>query len=76
VTITRRRRARAIVKGDFDGNGWMDVAIANTGRNTLALLMNQQGGTSGYKFWKSNEWAVGVGPFEMTAGDFNPRTTS
>jgi len=62
---------RAIVKGDFDGNGWTDMAIANTGRNSVALLMNLQDGTTGYKFWKANEWAVGVGPFDMTAGDFN-----
>ena len=62
---------RAIVKGDFDGNGWMDLAIANTGRNTVALLLNQQDGTSGDKFWKTYEWAVGVGPFDMVAGDFN-----
>jgi len=62
---------RAIVKGDFDGNGWTDVALANTGRNTVALLMNVQDGNSGYKFWKTYEWAVGIGPFDLAAGDFN-----
>src|SRR5438067_1821102 len=35
--------ARAIVAGDFDRNGWPDVAQANTGRNSVEILLNHGG---------------------------------
>jgi hypothetical protein len=36
--------SRAIVAGDFDRNGWPDLALANAGRNTATILLNDGGG--------------------------------
>jgi hypothetical protein len=58
--------ARGIVAGDFDRNGWPDVAQANTGRNTVAILLNHSGALT-----KTFEVAVGTGPFDLAAADFN-----
>ena len=35
--------ARGIVVGDFDRNGWPDIAQANTTRNTVTILLNRDG---------------------------------
>jgi hypothetical protein len=58
--------ARAIVSGDFDRNGWSDVAQANTGRNTVTVLLNHDGALT-----RGADIPVGAGPFDMAAGDFN-----
>src|SRR4051794_3154985 len=58
--------ARGIVVGDFDRNGWPDIAQANTGRNTVTILLNHDGVLT-----KSSEIAVDAGPFDIAAGDFN-----
>src|SRR4051812_38077735 len=58
--------ARAIASGDFDRNGWPDVAQANTGANSVTVLLNR-GGT----LTRSADIPVGAGPFAMTTGDFN-----
>ncbi len=33
--------ARGIVSVDLNRDGWLDVATANTGRNTVAILFNR-----------------------------------
>jgi hypothetical protein len=58
--------ARAIASGDFDRNGWPDVAQANTGANSVTVLLNR-GGT----LTRSADIPVGAGPFAITTGDFN-----
>ena len=58
--------ARAIVTADFDRNGWPDLAHANFGRNSVTLLMNDDGHVA-----RTAEVAVGAGPFDMTSADFN-----
>ena len=58
--------ARAIASGDFDRNGWPDVAQANTGANSVTILLNR-GGT----LTRTADIPVGAGPFAITTGDFN-----
>jgi hypothetical protein len=58
--------ARAIASGDFDRNGWPDVAQANTGANSVTVLLNHRGTLT-----RSADIPVGAGPFAITTGDFN-----
>jgi hypothetical protein len=60
--------ARGGVSADFNGDGWMDIATANNGPNTVAVYLN--GGPAG-GFLAARETAVGTGPFAIAAGDLN-----
>ena len=59
--------ARAVVSADFNRDGRLDLAQANTGRNTVTIVLNQAAGG----FTRGADVAVGAGPFDMTSGDFN-----
>ena len=61
--------ARGLVAADFDRDGWLDLAQANTGRNTVTILINQRG--SARSFVAAYDVAVGLGPFDLTTADFN-----
>ena len=61
--------ARAIATADFDRNGWADIATANTGRDTVTILLNRIGGAEG--FTRRFDVPVGHGPFDMVTADFN-----
>ena len=60
--------ARDAVVLDVNRDGWPDLATANTGRNTVAILENRADGTG---FGPPREIAVGAGPFDIDAGDLN-----
>jgi hypothetical protein len=60
--------ARDAVAADLNRDGWPDLATANTGRNTIAILLNRGDGTG---FGPAQEIAVGAGPFDIDAGDLN-----
>jgi hypothetical protein len=59
--------ARAVAAADFDRSGLPDLAVANTGRNSVTILLNGGDGTLTRTF----DVAVGTGPFDLAAGDFN-----
>ena len=59
--------ARAIVAADFNRDGWLDVAHANTGRNSVTILLNQRG----ERFVRAMELPVGAGPFALATGDLD-----
>src|SRR3982751_4036932 len=61
--------ARAAAAADFDRNGWADIALANTGRDTLTILLNN--GHSNEGFTRAFDVSVGHGPFDIVAADFN-----
>ncbi len=60
--------ARAIVSVDLNRDGWIDLATANTGRNTVTVLRNN-GAAGGFTVLRDTP--VGAGPFAMAAGDLD-----
>lgn len=59
--------ARAVVSADFNRDGRPDLAHANTGRNTVTILLGGDGGSLSETF----DIPVGAGPFDLTTGDYN-----
>jgi hypothetical protein len=58
----------SIALGDFDGNGIVDMAVANGGSNTLSILLGKGDGTFTAT---SSSPQTGPNPSFVTAGDFN-----
>jgi FG-GAP-like repeat len=52
--------------GDFNGDGQMDVAVADGGTNKVAVFLNSKG-----SFPKGTEYPVGKNPVFVAAGDLN-----
>jgi FG-GAP-like repeat len=59
---------RGIVAVDLNGDGWLDLALANNDPDTATVLLND-GATGG--FTPSRTTTLGGGPFDITAGDFD-----
>ena len=57
----------SVTAGDFNGDGYMDLAVANSSSNTVSILLNNGNGT----FTQSSTPGVGSNPYSITAGDFN-----
>jgi Flp pilus assembly secretin CpaC len=57
----------AIAVGDFNGDGKLDLAVANKGDNAVSILLGNGDGT----FQSQRTFATGVGPDAIVAGDFN-----
>jgi hypothetical protein len=62
-----RAGARAIATADFNRDGWPDVAHANTGADTVSVVLNSRTGALG----PATDIAVGHGPFGIATADFN-----
>ena len=60
---------RAIATADFNRDGWSDLALAGTERDSIAILLNR--GREGPGFALAHDIVVGGGPFDMAAGDLN-----
>ncbi len=58
-----------IAVGDFNGDGKLDLAVANEGSNTVTILLGNGDGT--FTQAPSSPIAVGTGPQAIAAGDFN-----
>ena len=58
----------SLTAGDFDFDGHLDVAVANTGDNTVSILF---GNGSGALTVSGSPIAVGRNPEAIRAGDFN-----
>ena len=56
-----------MVSADFNRDGRPDLAHANTGRNTVTILLGGDGGSLSEAF----DILVGAGPFDLTTGDYN-----
>ena len=57
----------SVTAGDFNGDGYLDLAVANYSSNTVSILLNNGNGT----FTQSSTSGVGSDPHSITAGDFN-----
>jgi uncharacterized protein (TIGR03437 family) len=60
---------RSIVCGDFNGDGKLDVAVANSSGNSVTVLLGN--GSGGFTAAAGSPFAVGNGPQSLVAGDFN-----
>ncbi len=60
--------ARAMVAADLNRDGWMDLATADAGRNTVTVLRNADAAGG---FTVLRDTPVGAGPFAMAAGDLD-----
>jgi FG-GAP-like repeat len=56
----------AIAAGDFNGDGKLDLAIANRDSKTVSVLLGNGDGT----FAKSADFSVGIVPRSLTTADF------
>jgi len=70
VIITRVPVGRgpvSVAVGDFNGDGHLDLAVANGGDNTVSILL----GTGTGSFGTATKFAVGHTPDSVAVGDFN-----
>ncbi len=67
VTDAVGSRPVSIVAGDFNGDGRLDLAVANIGSDMVSVLLGNGDGT----FQPQVTYAVGSGPDSIVAGDFN-----
>ncbi len=61
---------RSLVVGDFNGDGMLDLAVANdevSGNSDVSILLGQGDGT----FQEQRQFTVGGEPAALVAGDFN-----
>jgi len=59
----------AIVAADFNGDGKLDLAVANEDDSTLTILLGNGDGT--FTPASGSPVAVGSGPYSLTTGDLN-----
>src|SRR5262245_32432137 len=57
----------AVVTGDFNGDGRLDIAVANETISTMSILLGNGDGT----FQPAQNFAGGGGPRSLAVGDFN-----
>lgn len=60
----------AISTGDLDGDGNVDLAVANFGSNTVSILRNT-GSSNSVNFEPKVDFPTGAGPFSVSTGDLD-----
>jgi hypothetical protein len=58
----------SVAVGDFNGDGKLDLAVANRGANTVSILLGD--GTGNFKATASSPVAAGSIPWSVAVGDF------
>ena len=59
----------SVAVGDFDGDGHLDLAIANRDSNNVTVLLGVKGG--GFQPAQGSPFPVGNSPSSVAVGDFN-----
>jgi hypothetical protein len=67
VPFTTGTASSSIVAGDFNADGNLDLAVANSQSNTVSVLLGIRGGT----FQTRVDYATGLGPTYISAVDLN-----
>ncbi|PYT68404.1 MAG: hypothetical protein DMG39_21320 [Acidobacteria bacterium] len=63
--------SNGLIAADFDGDGKLDLAIANSGDNTVTIMLGNGDGTFSVQPNLGTGNASGSGPNSLIAGDFN-----
>jgi hypothetical protein len=67
-TVTVGLSPYSIEVGDFNGDGHLDLAVANSADNNVSILLND--GSGNFSAAPSSPITVGVSPFSVAVGDF------
>jgi hypothetical protein len=57
----------SVATGDFNGDGLLDLAVADTSFNTVSVLLGNGSG----EFGTATNFGVGLNPYSVATGDFN-----
>jgi hypothetical protein len=60
---------QAVVTGDFNGDGRLDLVVANAGDNTVGVFLGNGDGT--FQAAQTSSTGTGLGPQLLVAGDLN-----
>jgi hypothetical protein len=69
VSVPKQGVAAAAV-GDFNGDGWDDIAVATTSPSGSVLILLNRKNANGTSFLPSSNIAVGASPTAIAVGDF------
>jgi len=67
--ITVGTSPMSVAAGDFNSDGYLDLAVANSGSNSITVLLGTAAG--GFTPANGSPISVGNGPVAIAAGDFN-----
>jgi hypothetical protein len=70
VTTNLSYGFKSLASGDFDGDGKVDLAVANRETGTITILRNTSTPGS-MSFSQVSQWTTGANPVALTAGDFD-----
>jgi hypothetical protein len=59
----------SLAAGDFNGDGWTDLAVANDGDNTISILINNGG--NGFRVLPDSPKTGGAAPVAVRVADMN-----
>jgi|GEM_PF-683351 len=60
--------SNSVITGDFNGDGKLDMAVANYNANTVSVLLRNAANTG---FDAKVDYVTGTNPYSVTTGDFN-----
>jgi FG-GAP-like repeat len=66
-TLTTGTNPSSVAIGDLNGDGRLDLAVANAGSNTVSVLLGNGDGT----FQAQTQYATGTNPESVAIGDLN-----